>query len=97
MFLNPKFAWTGGFRYWHAKLRDTISLLAATRGVSYGEAMAFLGRRLAVLELIPYHSSNFHQPQRVISNLSSAQLARPESTCMNPSYLGADADRLWQS
>ena len=38
--------------------------------------MASLARRLAVLELIPYHSPNFRLPQRVISNLPSAQLAR---------------------
>ncbi len=57
--LNPAFAWYGGFRYWHKKLRGIARELAIQRELSYPEALSTISKKLACLELVPYHSKSF--------------------------------------
>jgi hypothetical protein len=54
-FLDPALAWSGGFRWWHRRLRPLIDKFVS-RGESNLEAMKFLARNIAAVELFPYHS-----------------------------------------
>ncbi len=53
--LNPQFAWTPGFTWWEDRLTPFIDSLRA-KGISYHDALKLLSKRMAVLELFPYHS-----------------------------------------
>lgn len=60
VFLNPKWAWTSGFRWWEGKLRDVAQVIAAKRfDGHYGGALADLSGRIASVEMVPYHSFRF--------------------------------------
>ena len=70
---TPRFAWHGGFGYWHQKLKGVIEALAASRGMSLADARSTLGTKLAVVQLVPYHSAEFNQ--KALQQLSSVCLA----------------------
>jgi hypothetical protein len=53
LFLDPQFAWHGGFAWWQGKLAKVIDDLARTWGVSFAEARLRLARNLAGIELFP--------------------------------------------
>lgn len=74
VFLDPQFAWHGGFDYWRRKLKEVIEDLAASRRMSLADARATLGRKLAVVQLAPYHSSESN-PDR-LKRLPSVCLAK---------------------
>ena len=78
--LNPEFAWSGGFIWWEALLRPILSKLLELKKVpSYYEALAFLAKRIAAVELIPYHSAGggaLNKPGKPWKNLPSAGQAR---------------------
>jgi hypothetical protein len=74
--LDPAFSWHSGFFYWEKKLRELVSLIAEQwYGGSYHNALRSLANRLAVIELIPYHSEQFGV-HSFIDNLPSVQAAR---------------------
>ncbi len=54
--LDPQYAWSGGYGYWHTRLSGIILEFAKTRGWSYAKARSKLGEKLTIIELIPYHS-----------------------------------------
>lgn len=60
IFLDPEFCWHGGFRWWERKLRNVVTKIAKDqfRG-KYLDALRDVSKRLASLELIPYHSRSF--------------------------------------
>ncbi len=72
-FLDPDLAWTSGFSWWHRKLWEIARLVADQkfRG-DYGRALDLLARRIAAVELVPYHSTSF----RGSTNYPSARAAR---------------------
>ena len=73
MFLNPKWAWTSGFTWWESKLRKVAQLVAGHWfDGDYPEALADLARRVACLELVPYHSKSF----RGTTDIASANAVR---------------------
>jgi len=74
--LDPQFSWHGGFTWWHAKFAKVIETLAESRGVSFAEARSELGRKVASIELLPYHSTSFHDADHWIRDLQSVKLAR---------------------
>lgn len=74
-FLDPQFAWHGGYRWWHGKLADVIARLATTWSVSFAKARARVGRELASIELFPYHSAGF-QDGGWLRSLPSVELAK---------------------
>ncbi len=74
--LDPRFAWHGGYSWWHQKLSSVIQQLADHRDLSFAEARAHLGRRLAAIELLPYHSTSFRDGGQWLRRLPSVQLAR---------------------
>jgi hypothetical protein len=76
LFLDPRHSWHGGFRWWHGKLVQLIERLRLAWGVSFAEARLRLARRLASIELVPYHSARFALPAKVCGQLDSVKLAR---------------------
>jgi hypothetical protein len=59
IFLNPAFAWHPGFGYWQKKFHNVIDEIRKQYGISYQNAMSILSKKLACLELLPYHSKSF--------------------------------------
>jgi len=58
--LDPQFCWHTGFRWWEKKLHEVIIKIANNKfGKNYFKALQFLSKRLACVELVPYHSSSF--------------------------------------
>lgn len=78
--LNPEFAWSGGFIWWEARLRPILVRLMETSQFStYYEALAFLAKKIAVIELAPYHSvggSALNGSGKPWKNLPSVNQAR---------------------
>jgi hypothetical protein len=73
--LDPKFAWHGRYGYWQGKLSKMFERLAIS-GRTYGEARHDVQGRIAALELVPYHSTTYGLPDRVLEQLKSVQLMR---------------------
>ena len=59
IFLNPELLWHGGGQYWEKKLKDIIVTVAKSLALSYVDSLSFISKRIAVLELVPYHSKSF--------------------------------------
>ncbi len=76
LFLDPQFAWHGGFGYWDQKLRGVIEEFAASKCISLADARATLGRKLAVVQLVPYHSAVFGLSPKALKQLPSVRLAQ---------------------
>ena len=76
LFLDPQFAWHGGFGWWQGKLAKVMQRLASTRGISFAEAGSRLGSIVASIELFPYHSSSFQDAGGWLRRVRSVQLAR---------------------
>ncbi len=76
LFLDPQFAWHGGFNWWHGKLAKVMERLASAWRVSFAEARARLGSALASIELLPYHSMAFSGTGSWLYKLRSVALAR---------------------
>src|SRR5882724_6419115 len=76
LFLDPRFAWHGGFDYWHGKFRNLIEAFAKQSGISYGEARLVFQKQVAVIELMPYRSVTYSIPDGVLNSLESVRLAR---------------------
>ncbi|HMO83878.1 MAG TPA: hypothetical protein PKC18_03050, partial [Lacipirellulaceae bacterium] len=54
MFLDPRFAWHGGFGWWHGKLVRVIEKLSDAPQLPFADARAMLARRPASIEPVPY-------------------------------------------
>jgi hypothetical protein len=74
--LDPQFSWHGGFNWWHGKFAGVINKLAQSKGMSFAEARAELARKIASIELLPYHSTSFRDGDHWIRDLHSVKLAR---------------------
>jgi hypothetical protein len=76
LMLDPQFYWCPGFKWWEGKLRETIRRIAREQyNNKYIEAMRDLSRKLACLELVPYHSSSF-RTHALIRDLESVKMAK---------------------
>ena len=75
-FLDPRFSWTGGGSYWNQKLGAYIKKIISRDGITYQEAAYNISHKIAVLELVPYHSSHFKLPKKEIKKLKSVKLMR---------------------
>ena len=73
--LDPQYAWSGGYVYWHTRLSGIISQFASEQKWSYAKARSKLGEKLAIIELIPYHSASFNRTS-LLYKLKSAELAK---------------------
>lgn len=74
--LNPRFAWTGGYRYWSTKLDNVLKVACKHRDFSWTDALRFVSRNIACVELYPYHSRSFNLPASIKNSLLSAELAK---------------------
>ena len=78
--LDPELCWYSGFRWWEGKLRDIASIIANRKYKGrYLNALRELSQRIAVIELVPYHSIAFkgHLLVRVLPSTAQAKdLAR---------------------
>ena len=74
-YLDFRFDWHAGHRYWDRKLRGIIQALAESRAVSYTEARDVIGHNLAVLQLFPYHSAQ-GPSDKTLKNCTSVRLVK---------------------
>lgn len=74
VFLDPQFAWHDGFGYWDRKLKGVMEALATSKDISLADARSMLGRKLAVVQLVPYHSAVSNQ--KALEQLPSVPLAK---------------------
>lgn len=73
MLLDPQFSWHSGFEYWERKLSGITDTILRNGGAkSPREAMSKLAKKLACLELMPYHSRTFGD-YSLLKKLKSAQ------------------------
>ena len=71
--LDPRFAWHSGFGYWDRKLKRVMEALAASKGMSLADARSTLGSKLAVVQLVPYHSPASNQKALQLSSVDLAK------------------------
>lgn len=74
--LDPHLCWYSGFMWWERKLREVVQQIAVSKfdGI-YRDALRNLSRKLACVELIPYHSASFRD-HNLIGQLPSIVKAR---------------------
>jgi hypothetical protein len=76
IWLDPEYCWHGGFRWWEEKLREVITIVANEQfDGRYLDALRDISKRLAHVELVPYHSLSFNA-HRLIEDLPSVQAVR---------------------
>lgn len=76
LWLDPEYCWHSGFVWWEGKLREVITRIAVEKfNGRYFEALRDVSRRLAHVELVPYHSSSF-DAHRLIESLPSVHAVR---------------------
>jgi hypothetical protein len=74
--LDPELCWYSGFRWWEGKLRDIAAIIANRKFKGrYLDALRELSQRIAVIELVPYHSIAF-KGRRLVGVLPSTAQAR---------------------
>ena len=59
--LDPKALWTGAGAWCERKLRDIIRLY----NMDYKKALKIASKKIAMIELFPYHSASFRLPSKV--------------------------------
>jgi hypothetical protein len=76
VWLDPQYCWHSGFGWWEGKLRDVITVIARERfGGRYLDALRDVSKRLAHIELVPYHSPAF-AAHSLLKHLPSAQAVK---------------------
>lgn len=76
LFLDPQFAWHGGFNWWQGKLAGVITQLSSSWNTSFAVARERLASELASIELFPYRSGSFRDADSWLTQLASVKLAR---------------------
>lgn len=71
--LNPTICSHPGYNYWIKKLKDIIKKVKNTEDISWLETQKLLSKRIALLELIPYHSKNFGIKDKVVNQMASVR------------------------
>jgi hypothetical protein len=76
LFLDPRFCWRPGYQWWEKKLRRILQVVARKKFEGdYLRALRYVSRRIASIDLVPYHSRKFNAGQ-LAEMLNSAQAAR---------------------
>jgi len=76
MYLDPRFAFHSGFRWWHDKFQAVIGNVAGERKIPFAQARRLLADQLASVELFPYHSRSFEDHGHWLRDLPSVKLVR---------------------
>lgn len=98
MSLNPDFAWSGGFQWWEKKLRGLIQRIAEIKQWSYLESMRFVSTKLAAIEMVPYHSRNYHaghMDKELPSAIAARKFVREEIARRNVRIIVTRAVQRW--
>jgi hypothetical protein len=94
LFLDPQWAWTGGFKWWEGKLRGVAKVIASEKfNGHYGRALNDLSHRIAAIELVPYHSHAFNLPNRLASTQAAIKFAH--AIADDRLVIVARSARLW--
>lgn len=72
-FLDPALSWHSGGEYWLSRFRELAIALRPQAG-SFKDALRFLAKHVACLELVPYHSPQFGLPSKLVESLESVRL-----------------------
>jgi hypothetical protein len=75
LFLDPRFSWHEGYKWWNEKLLGVVEELAKFWNVPLAEARRKLAGQLASIELFPYHSKSFGN-HNLLNKLQSTKLVR---------------------
>lgn len=76
LYLDPQFCWHPGYRWWEGKLRKIVQAVAEKRDIrNYPLALRAVSRRIASIEVVPYHSRRFGDG-KLLTKLGSALSAR---------------------
>lgn len=74
--LDPDLCWYTGYQWWEGKRRDIAATIANRKYKGrYFDALRELSQRIAVIELVPYHSIAFKE-HRLVRRLPSTARAR---------------------
>jgi len=73
--LNPRFLWTGGGRYWSRKFAEITEEIMIKKRCGYQQALSHISKRVAIIEYVPYHSSQFSMSNKIIRKLASPKMA----------------------
>lgn len=69
--LDPKFLWTPASQWIHKKLNGVINKVKDKSKLSYWKAVSLISKRIASVELFPYHSSNFNLSTKTLNTFPS--------------------------
>ena len=73
-YLNPQFADSGGYRYWREKLARLLAMAQQKHDQKLKDVLRTFSRRIAILELFPYHSSVAGLSRAMLRSLRSVEL-----------------------
>jgi hypothetical protein len=76
--LDRTFAWSGGYTWWWRKFKPVIEAMKQSdenRNMTTEKAIELIGRKVAAIELIPYHSVKSPLSPTQIRDLESAKRA----------------------
>lgn len=76
IWLNPRYLWTGGGTWLERKFKDILVFLVDTRGYSYQDALKHLARKVAIIEMYPYHSQSLNPSKSLQRGIVSRQIAK---------------------
>jgi hypothetical protein len=74
--LDPRWHWTSAGTWWHRLFGGIIRAIAKNNGSSYVEATKLVSKRIAALELVPYHSGNSTHISGLARKLESSRLMK---------------------
>jgi hypothetical protein len=75
--LNPSLSWAPGSEYWRKKLDCLIQKTMKLKKLNYLDTLSYLSKKIAILQLYPYHSKEFGIPRKIQKlELKSARLIR---------------------
>lgn len=57
--LNPKYLWTAGGQWVEKKFKDLLHHLVNNHDMTYIDALRHISNKVALIELVPYHSNSF--------------------------------------
>jgi hypothetical protein len=76
VWLDPEYCWHSGFVWWEGKLREVVTRIATEKfNGRYLDALHDVAKRLAHVELVPYHSFSFNA-HHLIEDLPSVHAVR---------------------
>lgn len=94
--LDPQWAWTAGFSWWHGKLRAIAEIISCEKFKGhYGRALSDLARRIACVELVPYHSISFGGHTNLASTHAAISYIRQVAKCGDQKIILTRAARYW--